>query len=139
MLVNVVNFQFMLSIHSTNSGGRGFDLGNIHAGNPSNTALSSGGYIRDIAEVNVSQFTDIIERIADMRAGNGAEQNRLSMTMDLLRSNLSNIESAHGRIMDTDIAVESTRFARQSVLVQVSASMTAQANQLTNVALQLLD
>ena len=138
VLVNVVNFQFMLSIHSTNSGGSGFDLGNIHAGNPSNTALSSGGYIRDIAEVNVSQFTDIIERIADMRAGNGAEQNRLSMTMDLLRSNLSNIESAHGRIMDTDIAVESTRFARQSVLVQASASMTSQANQLTNVALQLL-
>ena len=138
VLVNEVNFQFMLSIHSTNSGGSGFDLGNIHAGNPSNTALSSGGYIRDIAEVNVSQFTDIIERIADMRAGNGAEQNRLSMTMDLLRSNLSNIESAHGRIMDTDIAVESTRFARQSVLVQASASMTSQANQLTNVALQLL-
>ena len=138
VLVNEVNFQFMLSIHSTNSGGSGFDLGNIDAGNPSNTALSSGGYIRDIAEVNVSQFTDIIERIADMRAGNGAEQNRLSMTMDLLRSSLSNIESAHGRIMDTDIAVESTRFARQSVLVQASASMTSQANQLTNVALQLL-
>ena len=138
VLVNVVNFQFMLSIHSTNSGGSGFDLGNIDAGNPSNTALSSGGYIRDIAEVNLSQFTDIIERIADMRAGNGAEQNRLSMTMDLLRSNLSNIESAHGRIMDTNIAVESTRFARQSVLIQVSSSMTAQANQLTNVALQLL-
>ena len=138
VLVNVVNFQFMLSIHSTNSGGSGFDLGNIHAGNPSNTALSTGGYIRDITDVNVSQFTDIIERIADMRAGNGAEQNRLSITMDLLRSNLSNIESAHGRIMDTDIAVESTRFARQSVLVQAGASMTAQANQLTNVALQLL-
>ena len=138
VLVNVVNFQFMLSLHSTKSGGSGFDLGNIDAGNPSNTALSSGGYIRDIAEVNVSQFTDIIERIADMRAGNGAEQNRLSMTMDLLRSNLSNIESAHGRFMDTDIAVESSRFARQHVLVQASSSMTAQANQLTNVALQLL-
>lgn len=138
VLVNVVNFQFMLSIHSTNSGGSGFDLGNIHAGNPSNTALSTGGYIRDITDVNVSQFTDIIERIADMRAGNGAEQKRLSITMDLLRSNLSNIESAHGRIMDTDIAVESTRFARQSVLVQAGATMTAQANQLTNVALKLL-
>ena len=124
--------------NSQDSGGSGFDLGNIHAGNPSNTALSSGGYIRDIAEVNVSQFTDIIERIADMRAGNGAEQKRLSMTMDILRSNLTNIESAHGRIMDTDIAVESTRFARQSVLVQASSSMTAQANQLTSVALQLL-
>jgi flagellin len=88
--------------------------------------------------VAVSQFTSIIERIADMRAENGAEQNRVLNTMDLLQSNLTNIEAAHGRIMDTDIALESTRFARHNVLVQASAAMTAQANQLTNVALQLL-
>jgi flagellin len=138
VLVNVVNFQFMLSIHSTNSNGTGFDLGSINPGTPSNTVISPRGFINDITDVNVSQFTDIIERIADMRAGNGAEQNRLSMTMDLLQSKLSDIESAHGRIMNTDIAVESTRFARQGVLVQASASMTAQANQLSNVALQLL-
>ena len=54
------------------------------------------------------------------------------------KSILTNIEAAHGRIMDTDIALESTRFARHNVLVQASAAMTAQANQLTNVALQLL-
>ena len=39
-----------------------------------------------------------------MRAENGAEQNRVLNTMDLLQSNLTNIEAAHGRIMDTDIA-----------------------------------
>ena len=136
--VNVVNFQFMLSIHSTVSGGTGFDLANINAGTANGTVLSSGGFINDITQVNVSQFTDIIERIADMRAENGAEQNRLMQTVDLLQSNLSNIEAAHGRIMDTDIALESTRFARHNILVQASAAMTAQANQLTNVALQLL-
>ena len=136
--VNVVNFQFMLSIHSTVAGGTGFDLANINAGTANGTVLSSGGFINDITQVNVSQFTDIIERIADMRAENGAEQNRLTQTVDLLQSNLSNIEAAHGRIMDTDIALESTRFARHNILVQASAAMTAQANQLTNVALQLL-
>ena len=136
--VNVVNFQFMLSIHSTVAGGTGFDLANINAGTANGTVLSSGGFINDITQVNVSQFTDIIERIADMRAENGAEQNRLTQTVDLLQSSLSNIEAAHGRIMDTDIALESTRFARHNILVQASAAMTAQANQLTNVALQLL-
>ena len=40
--------------------------------------------------------------------------------------------------MDTDVAYESTRYARQNVLVQASAAMTAQANQLTNIALQLM-
>ena len=47
-------------------------------------------------------------------------------------------EQAMGRIMDADIALESTRFARHNVLVQAGAAMTAQANQLTNVALSLL-
>lgn len=136
--VNVVNLQFMLSIHSTSSGGSGFDLGNLNGGTAGGTEVNTNGFINDISEINVSQFTDIIERIADMRAENGAEQNRVLSTLDLLQSNLTNIEAAHGRIMDTDIALESTRFARHNILVQASAAMTAQANQLTNVALQLI-
>ena len=136
--LNVVNFQFMLSIGSTSSGGSGIDLGNIDAGTAGNSELNSDGFISDITEVTVSQFTNIIERIADMRAENGAEQNRVLTTIDQLQTNLTNIEAAHGRIMDTDIALESTRFARHNILVQASAAMTAQANQLTNVALQLL-
>ena len=134
--LNVVNFQFMLSIHSTSSGATGVDLGNVDGAN-TGTGIESG-FISDITEVTVSQFTNIIERIADMRAENGAEQNRVLNTVDLLQTNLTNIEAAHGRIMDTDIALESTRFARHNILVQASAAMTAQANQLTNVALQLL-
>jgi flagellin len=138
--LNVVNFQFMLSIGNLSSGaatGAAVDLGNIDGAN-AGTGISSGGFISNITEVNVSQFTNIIERIADMRAENGAEQNRVLNSIDLLQTNLSNIEAAHGRIMDTDIALESTRFARHNILVQASAAMTAQANQLTNVALQLL-
>ena len=135
--INVINFQFMLSIHSTASNGTGFDLGNINAGSAGGTEVT-GGYINDIKEVSVSQFIDIISRIADMRAENGAEQNRVTQRIDLLQSNLTNIEAAHGRIMDADIAMESTRFARHNILVQASASMTAQANQLSNVALSLI-
>ena len=51
---------------------------------------------------------------------------------------MTNLEAAHGRIMDADIALESTRFARQNVLVQSSAAMVAQANQLTQVALTVI-
>ena len=126
----------MLSIHSTSSGATGVDLGNVDGAN-TGTGIESG-FISDITEVTVSQFTNIIERIADMRAENGAEQNRVLQTIDLLQTNLTNIEAAHGRIMDTDVALESTRFARHNILVQASAAMTAQANQLTNVALQLI-
>ena len=86
----------------------------------------------------MGQFISVIERIADARAENGAEQSRLLMVEELLASNMTNLEAAHGRIMDADIALESTRFARHNVLVQASASMVAQANQLTNIALTVL-
>ena len=60
------------------------------------------------------------------------------MVNELLIQNQTNLEAAYGRIMDADMALESTRFARQNVLVQSSAAMVAQANQLTNIALTLL-
>ena len=141
--LNVINFQFMLSIHSTAStttaaGSQGFNLANIGSVNNTSDEFSSSGYINDIKEVSVGAFIDVIARIADMRAENGAEQNRVMQRLDLLQSNLTNIEAAHGRIMDADIALESTRFARHNILVQASASMTAQANQLSAVALSLI-
>jgi flagellin len=137
--INVINFQFMLSIGGTasNPTGNSFNLGNI--GDTKGTGDEfTGDYINDIKEVSVGAFIDVIARIADMRAENGAEQNRVMQRIDLLQSNLTNIEAAHGRIMDADIALESTRFARHNILVQASASMTAQANQLSSVALSLI-
>lgn len=95
-------------------------------------------FLQSIMFVDMATFTDLIERVADARAENGAEQNRLRMGNELLTQNQTNLEAAHGRIMDADIALESTRFARQNVLVQSSAAMVAQANQLTNIALTIL-
>jgi len=137
--LNVVNLQFVLSVGSLAANGDtngGYDLGNIDASN--HATGTTGGYIDSILNVSVGQFTAAIEKLADARAENGAEQNRIMNSIDLLQTNMTNLEAAHGRIMDADIALESTRFARHNVLVQASAAMTAQANQLTNVALQLL-
>jgi len=138
--INVINFQFMLSIGglAANGSGNSYNLGNIAAQNGTTDGVNSDGFVDNIKNVSVGQFIDIISRIADMRAENGAEQNRVMQRIDLLQSNMTNIEAAHGRIMDADIALESTRFARHNILVQASASMTAQANQLSSVALSLI-
>jgi len=136
--INVVNLQFVLSIGTlARSGTTNVDLGGLDT-TAGTGGINADGFISSILDVNVSQFSESIERLADMRAENGAEQNRVMNTIDLLQTNITNLEAAHGRIMDADIALESTRFARHNVLVQASAAMTAQANQLTNVALQLL-
>ena len=100
--------------------------------------FDSNNYVQDITKISVEEFTNIIEKIADARAENGAEQQRVNQSMRLQQNNLVNLEAAHGRIMDTDVALESTRLARHSVKVQASAAMVAQANQMTSVALTLL-
>jgi len=130
--LNVVNLQFVLSIGSLSgtTAGTNQNLGGLGGMN--------GSFVNSILDVSIGQFTSVIEKLADMRAENGAEQNRVMNSIEFLQTNMTNLEAAHGRIMDADIALESTRFARQNVLVQASASMTAQANQLTNIALQLL-
>ena len=123
-----------------------FNLGNVNGGNKDaitvqareDEVYTSDGFLKSIMFVSVGSFTSIIERIADARAENGAEQSRLGMVDSLLMQNQTNLEAAHGRIMDADVALESSRFARQNVLVQSSAAMVAQANQLTSIALQLL-
>ena len=124
------------------------NLGNVNSlnnddlGGTGNAAFdeiyTSDGFLKSIMFVSVGQFTAAIERLADVRAENGAEQSRLNMTNELLIQNQTNLEAAHGRIMDADVALESTRFARHNVLVQASAAMVAQANQLTSIALSVL-
>jgi len=152
--LNVVNLEYVLQIgklddtnrpywDSTNavvSYAGGANLGNVEddqtfaAGN----GLTAGGFIESIMAVSVGAFTNAIEKLADARAENGSEQNRAMKVMELLSTNMINLEAAYGRIMDADIALESTRFARHNILVQTGAAMTAQANQLSNVALSLI-
>ena len=121
------------------------NLGNVNSlnnddftGTTYDEIYTSDGFLKSIMFVSVGQFTAAIERLADVRAENGAEQSRLNMTNELLIQNQTNLEAAHGRIMDADVALESTRFARHNVLVQASAAMVAQANQLTSIALSVL-
>jgi flagellin-like hook-associated protein FlgL len=158
--INVTNLEYVLEIGtlSTESSsywdpaGAGTPAQNINLGNVASdqtaggggggaggpNGINSDGFIESIMAVSMSQLTAAIERLADVRAENGAEQNRSMQVIDMLQSSLTNLEAAHGRIMDADIALESTRFARHNVLVQAGAAMTAQANQLTNVALALI-
>ena len=141
--LNVINFEFMLSLSSVadmNLAGinNGAETVNNTTTDPGTIALNGHNFIADITKVSIHDLTVMIEKLADLRAENGAEQNRLGVANELLVQNQTNLEAAYGRIMDADIALESTRMARQNVLVQSSAAMVAQANQLTGIALTVL-
>jgi flagellin len=97
------------------------------------TAATALSQISSIATV-----TTAIENVATMRASNGAEQSRLGFASELLTVNKANLEAATSRIVDVDVAEESTQLARWNTLVSAGTSMLSQANQSAQTALKLL-
>ena len=79
-----------------------------------------------------------IQKIAEARAKNGADQNVLGFYAELAAASKTNLESSVSRIMDVDVAAESTQLARWNTLVQAGTAMIAQANGSTQSALALL-
>ncbi|MFP6900516.1 MAG: flagellin, partial [Opitutales bacterium] len=92
----------------------------------------------DLSNFSVADFVDYIQTLANFRAVNGGTMSRLNYAEDMLDENRMNLEAATSRIVDADMALESTKFARQNVLVQAGAAMVVQANQLSNIVLALL-
>ena len=92
----------------------------------------------NLTDISVGVFTQAVQNIATLRADNGASMSRLRFASDEMARQQSNLEAANGRIIDVDIAAESTRLAKYNVLVQASASMLAQANTQPEIALMLL-
>ena len=100
-------------------------------------ANESGSEI-EIDKLSLGFFRSAIENIASLRATNAAGMARLQLAEDHVRLTVSNLEAANSRIMDVDVAAESTRFAKYNILSQASAAMLAQANQAPATALMLL-
>ena len=79
-----------------------------------------------------------IDSIAQTRASLGAVQSRLTMTNEQLRTTNENLSAATSRITDTDVADESTSYAKLQILIQSGTAMLAQSNKMPQYALQLL-
>lgn len=94
--------------------------------------------ITSLGSVNLSDVTDAIQNVAKMRANNGAETNRLNFAAEVLSVNKANLEAATSRIVDVDVAHESTQLARWNILVQSGTAMLSQANQSAQAVLRLL-
>jgi len=92
----------------------------------------------EITALSIANFTKAIDNISSMRATNGAAMSRLQLAEDHARLTKANLEAANSRIMDVDVAEESTRFAKYNILTQASAAMLSQANQSSSTALLLL-
>ncbi len=79
-----------------------------------------------------------IEIVSTQRSNLGAAQNRLEHTINNLTTTSENLSAAESRIRDVDMAEEMMEFTKNNILSQAATSMLAQANQMPQSVLQLL-
>ncbi|MBM6887050.1 flagellin [Pseudoflavonifractor phocaeensis] len=90
------------------------------------------------AAAALDQIKDAINYVSDVRGTLGATQNRLDHTINNLSVMQENIQDAESTIRDTDIADEMMSYTKNNILIQSAQAMLAQANQVPQGVLQLL-
>ena len=76
--------------------------------------------------------------VSDARATLGANGNRFSSAINDIQSFSESLAAANSRIKDVDVASETSNMSRQQILMQAGVSVLAQANQVPQMALKLL-
>ncbi|RPG47993.1 MAG: hypothetical protein CBC94_001595 [Gammaproteobacteria bacterium TMED134] len=86
----------------------------------------------------ISVVDAALDKIAQMRADLGAIENRMDHTISNLMNVAEKTADSRSRLEDADFALESARLAKNQVLQQAGTSMLGQANQMTQLVLDLL-
>ena len=87
---------------------------------------------------SISIIDAALDKVAQMRSDLGAIENRLAYTVSNLMNIAEKTADARSRLDDADYALESARLAKAQVIQQAGTQMLAQANQLTQLVLDLL-
>ena len=90
------------------------------------------------AAAAIAKIKDAINTVSSTRGDLGAIQNRLEHTSNNLSVMTENIQDAESTIRDTDVADEMMAYTKNNILVQSAQAMLAQANQVPQGVLQLL-
>lgn len=86
----------------------------------------------------ITALDNALDYVSSSRATLGAAQNRLQDTISSLGTTSENLSASNSRIVDVDVATESSNMAKEQVLEQAGVSVLAQANQIPQLALKLL-
>lgn len=90
------------------------------------------------AAAAIQSIKDAINSVSSTRGDLGAIQNRLEHTQNNLSVMTENIQDAESTIRDTDVADEMMAYTKNNILIQSAQAMLAQANQVPQGVLQLL-
>lgn len=116
--------QLYVSVKNTNATAIGIDKLDIST--------------QDGAAAALDTIKSAINYVSDVRGTLGATQNRLDHTINNLSVMQENIQDAESTIRDTDVADEMMAYTKNNILIQSAQAMLAQANQVPQGVLQLL-
>ena len=133
-LFNGISLNVTVDSDANTFASSGINLGNAtYTTATASTIDTTANAITALANVKAA-----INQLAQDRASIGANIESLSYYADQLGTLKNNLSAANSRIMDVDVAQESTRYAKYNILVQSGTAMLAQANALPQSALKLL-
>jgi len=124
---------------TVDSDGNTFSMNGVDLGAATYTSATAANVATKVgASAALSVVKAAITQLATDRATIGAYQSRMQFTSEQLTVSKENLTAAASRIKDVDIAEESTQYARYQILVNSGTAMLAQANQLPQSVLKLL-
>jgi len=144
ILAQTGTFTFQIGANTTSNDTLSISLGdmttdtlitNVTTGTAA--SIGSAANASTIATV-ISNIDAAIDDVNSQRAVFGAAQNRFSAVITNLQSSVENQSAAKSRIMDADFATETANLSRSQILQSAGTAMVAQANQLPQTVLKLL-
>ena len=135
---NPDNVTFQIGLDNTASDQITLTFGGLSLSTILSATTSLSGATTGNALASLSRIDDAIQNISTARARYGATLNRLDITISSIQTMRLNITSANSRIRDVDVATETAMLSKNQVLAQAGVSVLAQANQLPQLALKLL-
>jgi flagellin len=105
------------------------------------TAQKDGGLslsTQDGANNAITTLAGFIDDVGSARSGLGANINRLDHTMANLGNMSENTAAAKSRIMDTDMAAESSRMSKNQMLMQAGAQVLSSTKMVPQLAMSLM-
>jgi flagellin len=102
---------------------------------PDLTDNTDGTTLDDISEDDLAA---VFDKVTGLATGVAGDQSTLGFASDYLSNMSTNLEAAHGRIMDVDIAEESANYAKLTMQYEAAAAAVAQANVAMGAVLDLL-
>ena len=123
---DLVTLTANVAVNATVSLVSGFTLENV-------TVTSA-----DDSQKTIAFMSEVIRQVDSYRAELGAVQNRMESTISNQENVIENVNDARSRIRDVDYAVETAAMTQQSIIQQASTTILAQANQKTQIAMNLL-